>query len=382
MFLDKLTKWMLFAFVVTGLLASVVLAAVPPIEPPSPPRAPVHEPPFSVAAHLNQPAVKTDPKPLPKGPNKLLFFESGILHMIDPDGKNETKLSEKPSGILIIPTTLRLSPDGKKLAYLAVNTEKQERGKGPTRVVNHRLHFKELTDKGLGTDLEIDCLSIAWSADGSQIATSDWIEQQVSAIHYLVDVKTKEKKKLMLPDNHFIADWTPDGKYLLTRSWVKKDDKQISRLHLMNLDGTEHKVLTDEKTNATGGRVSPDGTRVLCSIPRPPDPKEKVGPKGKPIPPRTDLHVLHLDSGKLTLVADIAENGTYLSSCWSQDGKQIAYVWRQKLEIKADDKPIDIMMKEVEIHIMVCDETGKNHKSLFSRKVKNGPIVMGGVEWR
>ena len=139
---------------------------------------------------------------------------------------------------------MRLSPDGKYLAF-SVRSEGFE--KQPILNPNRcKLHVRELTEKGLGTDLDILCESFAWSADGSQIAVTDWAEGPDKQ-HHLVDVKTKEKKPLKLPDNHVIRDWTRDGKYLLTNSSVMKDEKRIIRMHLMNLDGTEHKALTDEK---------------------------------------------------------------------------------------------------------------------------------------
>ncbi len=380
MFLNKLKTSIPLALLVAGLLACVTVAAVPPPTPPAPPPALTTTPFVLVARHTDPPPTKVEPKPLPKGPNKLLFFQSGFLTTIDPDGKSETKLNEERADYIksryarLNRATMRLSPDGK---YLAFSFRTEGFDKQPI-ILNSKckLHVRELTEKGLGTDLDILCESFAWSADGSQIAVTDWTEgpdQQRLTVHHLVDVKTKEKKPLKLPDNHVIGDWTRDGKYLLTNSSEMKDDKRINRIHLMNLDGTGHKALTDEKSNAAGGRISPDGTRVLCTI---------SSPKEKQTPWRRDLYVLHIDTGKLTPVADIAVNGSLLSSCWSQDGKQIAYVWQEKYAAKADDKPEDLFSPSVECHLMICHEDGKNHQSLSFTKSIPGAAVMGGVDWR
>jgi RNA polymerase sigma factor (sigma-70 family) len=380
MFLNKLKSTIPLALLVAGLLACVTVAAVPPPTPPAPPRDLATTPVILAARHTDPPPAKVEPKPLPKGPNKLLFYQAGFLATIDPDGKNETKLNEERADYIksryarLNRATLRLSPDGKYLAFL-VRTEGFE--KQPL-ILNPKckLHVRELAEKGLGTDLDVICESFAWSGDGGKIAVTDWTEEpdkQRLMVHHLVDVKTKEKKPLKLPDNHVIRDWTRDGKYLLTNSTVMKDDKRINRIHLMNLDGTEHKALTDETAYASGGRISPDGTRVLCTIP---------SPKEKQTPLRSDLYVLHIDTGKLTPVADIAVNGSLVGSCWSQDGKQIAYVWQERYIAKADDKPEDLFNRSVECHLMICDEDGKNHKSLSFTKSIPGAAVMGGVDWR
>jgi RNA polymerase sigma factor (sigma-70 family) len=379
MFLNKLKTTVPIALMAAGLLAYAVVAAVPPSEPPEPPHTATAKPLLYVAAHADPPPAKVEPKPLPKGPNKLLFYQSGFLNTIDPDGKNETKLNEERADFIksqyarLNRETMRLSPDGKYLAF-SFRTE----GFDKQLLLNPRckLHVRELAEKGLGTDLDILCESFVWSADGSQIAVTDWTEEpdhQRLRVHYLVDVKTKEKKPLKLPDSHVIRDWTRDGKYLLTNSSVMKEGKRLNRIHLLNLDGTEHKALTDENTNASGGRISPDGTRVLCTIP---------SPKEKQTPWRSDLYVLHIDTGKLTPVADIAVNGSLVSSCWSQDGKQIAYVWQERYISKADDKSEDLFSHSVETHLMICDEDGKNHKSLTFTKSIPGAVVMGGVDWR
>src|SRR5262249_51226002 len=92
MFLDKL-KTVPLALATLGLLACAALAMQPGVNTPgSPDSAPnltspkpaVALPPVARVPDLVP--ARAEPKPLPQGPNKLLFLRSGHLTMIDPDG--------------------------------------------------------------------------------------------------------------------------------------------------------------------------------------------------------------------------------------------------------------------------------------------------------
>jgi RNA polymerase sigma factor (sigma-70 family) len=367
MFLDKLKITIPLAMMAGGLLACAALAAVPPTSQPIKPQS-LTTPTILIAAKSLDPVpAKVEPKPLPKGPNKLLIYRAGHLAMIDPDGKNEIKVGEGGEKFRSGPDP-RLSPDGKKLAVLVLTGMPQPDGSPPQR----KLYVRELNEKEPGTDLDITTLLFVWSPDGTKIATTDVVNDPVKkqiAVHYLVDVRTKERKSLKLPDDHVITDWSRDGKYFVTTSITQKDDKRKLHIHLMNMDGTEHKVLTDEQDNAQMGRISPDGTRVLyckgTDTPTPANPQE--------------LGVLDIATGKKIAVSDLPQNGDIQGYCWSPDGKQIAYTWREKHE----GKPEDLINKETESHLVICDPDGKNQKTIASEKGQGQWIVtIGQVDWR
>jgi Tol biopolymer transport system component len=91
------------------------------------------------------------------------------------------------------------------------------------------------------------------------------------------------------------------------------------------------------------------------------------------------LHVLDIATGKIIVVADLPLNGELQGYCWSPNGKQIAYTWREK----HDGKPEDLINKETESHLVVCDPDGKNHKTIASEKGRGQwTITIGHVDWR
>lgn len=316
-------------------------------------------------------ARPTGPKPVPKGPNKILFYRDGHLTLIDPDGKNEAKVTDDRAQFL--PGNGQMSPDGKSVAYL-VQAEKSNEVL-PNRDQRRKLYVKTIGERGPGTDMEIECQLFAWSPDSARIAVTDFVygddKKQPTTVHHVVDVKTREKKPLKLPENHVITDWSRDGKYFLTTSMVVADGKRTARLHLMNLDGTEHKALTDGKQIVMFGRFSPDGTKILHHVMIPPKEKQSVSLR--------ELAVLDVATGKSSPVADVPLNGDVQGYCWSPDGKRIAYTWREIHE----GKPEDVAQKETESFLVVCDPDGKNTKTIASEKAQGQwTITIGSVDWQ
>jgi RNA polymerase sigma factor (sigma-70 family) len=356
---------------VCGLLALAWLAGgVPPFPSPAP---------AAIAAQDNpKAAIKAvDPKPLPKGPNLLLigrrYKEPGAwthhLDLIDPNGKNERLLLTLNK----LDYSL-LSPDGKRMAYLA----DQE---GKPGVDSSALYVAGVDDKE-GQSLGFVPHSFAWSPDSAEIACTEYPDRntekptKLTAVHWIINVKTKEKTKLKLPEDHRITDWSRDGKYFLTsHTWPN------AGIFLMNRDGTEHKSLTAKQLPAgskgLNGRLSPDGKRVLFNIVTPP---KQLNPE-KPEESKIELAVLDIASGNVTPVSGIPINrdvGMGWSFCWSPDGKQIAYLWQ---EAYPEAKANDLADPEVESQLVVCDPDGKNAKSILTEKRSRvHPII--SVDWR
>ena len=137
---------------------------------------------------------------------------------------------------------------------------------------------------------------------------------------------------------------------------------------MMNLDGTLAKSLTGPDQLAGGGRLSPDGKRILYTT-------FTLAKKEPPAPVKRVLTVLDIDSGKSLPVADVPLNAEIIGYCWSPDGKKIAYTWRSIPEGKAEDSS--------EAILIVCDPDGKNQKTIAS-DTATGPWRnhVGHVDWR
>ena len=373
MFAQKLKAVLALATVALAALACAAVAAShdPPVpQPPAPKPAAVFALRFA-----DPPPPKAAPKPLPKGPNKLLFTRDGRLTLIDPDGKNETKLDEADGKRHPAHVGL-LSPDGTAVAILVLGTLPPDDGTPGAKRAPMSLHVRKLDEKEPGTDLGVQCQTFVWSPDGTEVACTEFEDgggKPPETTHFVVNVKTKAKTALKLSSGHFISDWSRDGKFFLTTSFAGTLDNRLYRMHLMNRDGTEHKSLTDKTQNALMGRLSPDGTRVLYST-------WTNAPKDKPASRKLDLSVLDIATGKTNKVEDVPLNAELQQGyCWSPDGKKIAYTWREVHE----GKPEDVMNKETESHLIVCDPDGKNAKTIASEKGKGpGQITLAGVDWR
>jgi len=346
------------------------------------PRAPDNpQPPTTVV----QPAPKAvDPKPLPKGPNQILFYRNGHLTLMDPAGEPWTRVSEDRREFA--PQFARLSPDGTRIALLTRTTLKDDQ--------RGEFFVRGLEEKEPGTDMGFKCHACAWSPDGAEILCGDFSvdpdTRKLTTTHFLLNVKTKEKTVLKLPDDHLFSDWSRNGKYILTLRVNPIGTTPFAWMYLMNRDGTEHKALATDfdifgrwspdgtrlwcgpRLGGPGHRLSPDGTRVLCyGIAREKD------RRGEPV---RELVVLDIATGKSTKVAVIPSRGQIEDCCWSPDGKRIAYGWKEHHE---DGELKDLSFMATRSVLVVCDPDGKNAKTLTTEKGTGQYVVtITSLDWR
>lgn len=375
MLAQKLKVVLLLAAIALGAIVCATLAATSPPNPPLPPPAPPAPPAVALALHAPEPVpAKADPKPLPKGPNKLLITRDNKLTLIDPDGKKETRLENKDGRLH--PSGGRISPDGTAIALL-VPAPIPPNGAPGAQQAQVSLHVRKVDEKEPGTDLGVSCQMFTWSPDGTEIACTEFEDGPGKKVpettNFVINVKTKTKTVVKLPNSHFITDWSRDGKYFLTTNFTETDEDPSARLYMMNRDGTEYKALTDKKQNAVLGRLSPNGKRILFST-------VSFPAKDKPGLPKRGLMIVDVETGKLTKVEDVPLNAELQQSyCWSPDGKKIAYTWREVHQ----GKPEDLVNKETESHLIICDPDGKNAKTIATEKGKGQwHITISGVDWR
>jgi RNA polymerase sigma factor (sigma-70 family) len=354
-------------------LAALACAALAASHNPPAPQPPAPKPPMVVFAPRAADPVPA--KPLPKGPNKLLFFRDGDIVLIDPDGKNDKTVSKDRD--LYHAGTL-LSPDGKRIATLIIDPIPPKAPDTGRRTAT--LHVRGLEEKEPGVSLGVKGQTFAWAPDGTEIVCSDFDdgppdkEPLPVATTVIVNVETKKTTVLKLPDNHIVSDWSRDGKYFLTSSMKLAEGEPTMRQHLMNRDGTEAAAVGDAKTVSTFGRLSPDGKRVLCFRLDFKTAKDKKAPFA-----RRELVVIDIATQKVAKVDEVPLNAEIQGYCWSPDGKRIAYSWREVHE----GKPEDVINKETESHLVICDPDGKNQKTIASEKGKGQWIVtIGTVDWR
>jgi RNA polymerase sigma factor (sigma-70 family) len=300
-----------------------------------------------------------------KGPNQLLFYRQGHLTLIGPDGKDEKKVSTDRNKLL--PDRGRLSPDGKWLAFLVQVEENPPPGRDPRR----KVYVRDLGEPEPGTDLGVEAQSLSWSPDGKQLVVTDFLRgddpKDFETATWLVDVKTREKTAVKLPDNHFVNDWSRDGKYFLTTEINAKEE--TSRLHLMSRDGSEDRVLKAAGTLAQGGRLSPDGGKVLYDAP---DPERKGKEKGED----SGLLVLDVRGGKSARVQGQPLNGSTMGYCWSPDGKRIAHAWRLDQVPRVEGQMTDSFL-------IVSDADGGNSVTIATERGNvTGQITISDPDWR
>lgn len=95
---------------------------------------------------------------------------------------------------------------------------------------------------------------------------------------------------------------------------------------------------------------------------------------------KRELFVQDLATGKRAPVQDLPLNGDLQAYCWSPDGKKIAYSWR---EVHQEGKPEELVDKETESFLVVCDPDGKNAKTIVTEKGRGQWLItIGTIDWR
>src|SRR5262249_7045080 len=153
--------------------------------------------------------------------------------------------------------------------------------------------------------------------------------------------------------------------HFLTLSYEFPKEGRAWRLHLMRRDGSEARALTDGRRPVNGGRLSPDGRKLLYMGPDP----ERQGPS-------LALSVLDIATGKSVRVAQQPLNGDIGGCyCWSPDGKRIAYSWRQFQKEEAN--------QQTESSLVVADADGNNPVTIATEKGNSADLItLGLFDWR
>jgi Tol biopolymer transport system component len=137
----------------------------------------------------------------------------GRLATVRADGKGLRWLTDDPENLRPDPAGACLSPDGRRLAY-GVEREKEKDDKALERTSD--VYLRAVDEKGPGTKLGVTGRQWAWSPDGRRLAVSDFKQDadtwDIEVTSWVVDLTTRQKKPLNLPEGHFLTDWSPDGR--------------------------------------------------------------------------------------------------------------------------------------------------------------------------
>jgi RNA polymerase sigma factor (sigma-70 family) len=277
----------------------------------------------------------------PSGPSRLASIRMG--------DKRATLLFQEQALTDAFADCFRISPSGKHVAYRVHQTIEGE--------AKYAIHMRSLDPEGDPVDLQVDGQELCWSGDGKQIAVSRGQSGNV-----LVDVNTKRQTVIKLPEDHWITDWSADGKWFLVQFTTEKGTWQLAR---MQRDGTALQPLPGTDGGVYGGRISPDGKTVLF---------DRLEAKFV-----SNLWTLRLEDGKRLQVTK-AENGFVRGYSWSPSGKRIAYTW-----VRFDPaSPLDPrLQQQTEAFLTVSDRDGEHPIVLLSENTGGISVVhLSFSDWR
>jgi hypothetical protein len=203
-----------------------------------------------------------------------------------------------------------------------------------------------------------------------------------------VDVGTREKTKLDVPETAQIFCATPDGKSFIASTY----DFDKKQFHLVSIgrDGNKVTELTPlafgimSPTRFINPRLSPDGSRILfLDIDR----EEKLEEGMRRFP---RLYLYDLKTRKREKLTDIALDAFIWDYAWAPDSKRVACVWKRMEPgvplasgLDKDGKPKEGKVVETETHLNVADPNGKNSKTILSAKGRSGPSsTLNDLVWR
>lgn len=318
-----------------------------------------------VSARSAAPA-KSDAKP-----GRLIFTREGRIASIRPDGEDLVlHTDEWQPGRPELSTLLRLSPDGRRVAYGLVAGVK---GGIPVSEFT-AVHVRGLDPAGADIDLGVKGVSWCWSPDGTRLAVGS-VERTgdtPATRNWLVDVKTKKKVELKLPADRLVIDWSADGDWLLTvRGPEAPGQPRVDRVSLMKMDGSGAHDLADGKRDTFDARFAPDGRQVLFTTFDYHTRKSRIYVTGR--------------TGGAPRQVSPDLNAQVQGVCWSPDGKRIASVWRQNYVKPGRGE-------KAEYFLMVTDNDGRSRVTLRKETGKMPAdetaafqmnwITLSGLDWR
>jgi RNA polymerase sigma factor (sigma-70 family) len=324
------------------------------------------------------PAAKPLRAEVPAAGGRLLLMRDDSLTVLSPDGKEILVGNVGPKDA--DPGWAWLSPDGRRMAYLLSIGESERQP---------RVMIRDLDGGKFATSIDVPAMYLLWMPDGRSLVATSYLEEPWSPLrteHVRIDLVARTVTKLEWPDTIVPVGWSPDDKSVAVIR--EGPERPTGHLQLMSADGKQVIDLTTLHLGSrgwwrgNGHNFSPDGKRLLFSDILP----QAAGPNHFPA---VRLFTLDLTSKKRTEVAGVPMNADVCWSCWSPDGKKIAYTWRQRheelareLEKKEVIEPADVAI-ETEMFLVVADADGSNAKTIATAKSGNAlEMPLRAIDWR
>lgn len=260
-------------------------------------------------------------------------------------------------------TFVRVSPDGRWVAYARFEREPAPRSIGIFLLDTKGGESRQIWDKGFVS---------AWGPDGKWLVVTIRIEADKPRVpsHYetwRIDVDGSNARRLPIPATDTVGDVSPDGKRVVTvstRHWQEKERR--SDLYFMNLDGTDQRRLTHEPPSNNSPRFSPDGTRLAYHH------WEKRGEDT-----HMSLRLLDVASGESRTICDVPWEDMWEGVCWSPDGKTLACLV-YTYDVEPDGTRRVLFNETNKFRIVLIDPDGRNLRTL----PLPATVRLGVPDWR
>ena len=378
MYFQKLTIGTAFGLVLAAVYAAAQFA-VPTVVAKDPPNPPV----LLVLRESPSEGKKAPPAAKPVGQGRLLVWKETKHVFLTPDGREQGTLPNHPDKRIV--RDLTLSPDGTRVALVSQDDP-------PTDNQGHqRYHiFVRTTDgKGDGKSIAINAMNVCWTEDGKSLIAAEYVppdDARTGGIpHWTIDPATGEKTRLDVPKSAHVFAVMPDGRAFVAALY-DFDAKKV-HLALVSRDGKVMTSLCELHTEGSNPRPSPDGARILFQDY---DTSEKTE---KDMPRLQRLYVYDLKTKTRARLEEVPLNALLRGYAWSPDAKRVAYIWKQVqpgvpltygIDINDPEKKLNPKAQtETESHLVVCDATGKNPKTLLTVKAPSAPqVTIEGMDWR
>ncbi|MDB5306479.1 MAG: hypothetical protein JWO38_681 [Gemmataceae bacterium] len=321
------------------------------------------------------------------GEGQIVIWRDGHPIAVTPGTKGTTSLGTQFEGKR---GAIRMGPDGKMLIYVSNRdgVRPSDREKWDRVYVRDGTQTKEIANG------DISPCRAFWGADGvvygHGLAVPERkrgdgpadppVDLTADFVNWSLHPPTGALKRLKLPGNVSILDRSPDGKSFLVL-WYELPPTLVKgapgawadyRLGILPADGGDLVPLTKLGESTPGDlRYSPDGRSVLGTMYR------NAGDRLVP-----ELVVFDLKT-KVRTAVKVPGGGHVHASCWSPDGKRIAFVWESETAYTARMNrfgPVDLKEEKKPVFtVTVANPDGTDAKDVYTESEYG--YGYGSIDW-